>query len=171
MRKLQTLFARLWACMSMTLVTCWAEAQWTLTASNVTYYATMKTVRIETGVPAGTWEWECNVPNWFWVVGDTTQEPAWSNFFASLCQNSWTWSDTLVTTNEEGDTVYFDGYAHERYGYETFIRTNPTGAARRDIKRSTLDPEEYPNQPGYHVTDYVEARISHMGSGGSGGGS
>jgi len=72
----------------MTLAGTLATAQWTLSASNVTYYATMKTVRIESDVPEGIWEWECHFQNWFWVVGDSTHEPAWSNYFASLCQNS-----------------------------------------------------------------------------------
>ena len=146
------------------------SAQWSLSSSSMHYYATMKTVLMIEDVEAGVNDWDLAIPNWFWVEGDPTQAPNWGAYFAGLCTNTWVVEDEFQTTNQDGDTIYVDDYAHERYGHETWTRENPAEAARRDIKRSTLPANEFPGQPGYHVTDYYEVRITPFSGGGSGGG-
>lgn len=134
-----------------------ARAQWTETTYQLirTDHAGVYLSHWDSSVTQ-VYEWFIIFPCHFKVTGSSTQEPAWRQLFASLCDNSWNDSAVFSVEVPAGKRVTNKADYYDREGTNAFERANPTDAASRSLDE--------------HVSDDLYYTLSDIvGSGGSGG--
>lgn len=85
------------------------------------------------------YQWWTQEASHFIVTGSSTQSPSWRLLFANLCNNSWWYFESFDYTPTAHGTVTNRVKYSTRTGLNSFLGTNPTAEASRDLDEKVVE--------------------------------